>query len=121
MQQDNGIHYISKNVCKKIIKKLGDKAPQNAFVYNVTATKGIAYNGNMAKTDPGSHKMFTPAYTVNELLMPKGIFDALMDKKLEDEKTEFVEKTSTLCNIFTTIWHEGSWKEAEKYLESLLA
>ena len=120
MQQKNGIHYISKNVCKKIVKKLGDKAPLSAFVHNFDPKKGIVYCGDFANSR-GSHETLTPAYTVNELLMPKGILDALMDKKLENEKTEFVEKTSTLCNIFNTIWHEGSWKEAEKYLESLLA
>jgi len=123
MKNKNGVHYISKNICKKIVRKLGKNSPDTTFIFNLSnnAKAKIVYCGDVSNPVSVFNEAFIPAYTVNDLLMPDGIFARLMDKKLEDPEVKFVEKTSTLCNIFTTLWHEASWKEAEAYLNSLVS
>ena len=106
--------HLTIETCKLISEKLGKDVPETEFFWSI-------YDGGSAEKNPGIvfhddanlgfMEDLTPAFGVEEILMPNGIIEKLV---IDTELSPFPTKT-----IFLTLW-EDNWEEAEQYLISLL-
>lgn len=105
------MHYTNKELSKKIFEAFHDPAlASGKFWYKQGSEIFIA---SPVAVDYKMAEELSPAYSVNEILMPEGIL-ATIAKYRETDVRPFAE-------TFIDLWHTYGWQSAEEYLTELIS